>query len=362
MKGKKDRTVLKYEKLLQERKIEQLPIIGVDIGSRMIKIVQMKKNGTIKKWCAEDIPHGMVNMGKIEAPASFAGFIKRTLKNHGIKGRSCALCLSSGEAVVREIKLPQLNEQQITENIRQELTSYLALSPDEYLIDYRLLEYLPAGGGAPPQVRVLAAAVPKSLVDSYISTLGRAGLKVTYIDIMQNTVGKIAQWAAAGKKDNICLVDFGARITQIVILKDNNYYVYKTITSGSNYLTELIAEKGEMDIVEAEEYKKKTNFFLGDKQSSLSRHIKNSIDLVITDLERTLEFFKNRTNRENVDKIYMLGGGSLLPGLTGYMKERLSASVSPVAELLHPLRYGSGLGDTVNILPHAIGATLREGR
>ena len=56
MKGKKDRTVLKYEKLLQERKIEQLPIIGVDIGSRMIKIVQMKKNGTIKKWCAEDIP------------------------------------------------------------------------------------------------------------------------------------------------------------------------------------------------------------------------------------------------------------------------------------------------------------------
>jgi type IV pilus assembly protein PilM len=343
----------------------QKPIVGIDIGTSSVKMVQMKKNSKVARWGMEYIPEGMVNQGKIEVSTQLAEIIKRTAAKYKIKGNQCSVCLSGSELIVRELKLPEMGESQIMDNIRHEITSFLPLNHEEYCIDYKVLEYMPSQDETPGKLRIMVAAVPNNIVHTYINTLKKANLKVTYVDVVPNIAGKLAKWIMLnhGSKEslnNIGIIDFGARTTNIIILKDGNYFIHKTIANGGDYLTSHISEKLHIDYMEAEAFKRKANFFENNFQDNACQYVKNFIDYLITDVERTIEFYKNRNNQKGVDHIYLMGGGSLLKGLPNYMKEHLQVEVSPLADVMQQFKKGNDKEDRVAAFTQAIGATLRE--
>jgi len=350
----------------QERlKKGQKSMIGIDIGTSSIKMVQMKKNSKVARWGIEQIPEGMINQGRIEVPSQLAEVIKKTALKNKIKGSHCSLCISSSELVVRELKLPEMNENQIMENIKHEITSFLPLNHEEYSIDYKILEYIPSQDGVPGKLQIMVAAIPNNIVHSYINTLKKANLKVSYVDVVPNIAGKLAKWIMKsqsndGNLSNIGIIDFGAKNTNIIIIKDGNYFIHKTITNGGDYLTSHIAEKLHIDQMAAEAFKKKVNFFENNFQNHTCDYIRDYFDYLLTDIERTIEFFKNRNNQKGIDRIFIIGGGSLLKGLPVYMKEHLSVEVSLLSNAFQQVKKDNDYTEKVPAFSQAIGATLRE--
>lgn len=339
------------------------PIIGIDIGSSNIKIVQMKKGNRVARYGMETIPVGMINQGRIETPAQLTEVIKKTMSKYKISGGECALCLSAHELVVRELKLPEMSESQIIDNIKHEITSFLPLSHEEYCIDYKVLEYVKTQENTPGTLRIMVAAVPNNLVAPYIDTLKKANLKVSYVDVIPNIAGKLAKWlimnsSGSGNID-ICIIDIGAHTTNIVIVKDGNYFIHKTIINGSEYITSIIEDKMNLDFIEAEEYKINNNFFNDSISNSASPHVINFIDYLIMDIERILEFYRSRNNQKGVDQIYLMGGGSLLKGLPQYMAEHTGIRTTLLSEAL-PLMNNYDSGAHPSVFYNAIGATMRE--
>lgn len=361
--------ITSYEAVISQRdrrlKKGHKPMIGIDIGSSTVKIVQMKKNNKVYRCGIEMIPEGMVNQGRIEASRQLTDIIKNSMKANKIKGNQCSLCISGNEVIVRELKLPEMNENQIMENIKHEITSFLPLNHDEYCIDYKVLEYMPALNSAPGKMRIMVAAVPNAVVHSYINMLKRANLKVAYVDVLPNIAGKLVKWVKINHScernfNNIGIIDFGARTTNITILKDDNYIIHKSIANGGDYLTSQIAEKLNIDFMEAESFKKKANFFESNFRNNECLFIKNIIDFLMTDIDRTIEFYKNRNGQNGLDRIYIMGGGSLLKGLPGYIKERLNVEVAYMSDMLQQFQRNFDYADKVAIFPQAIGVTLRE--
>jgi len=358
-----------YDSVISQReqrlKRSQKPIIGIDIGTSSLKMVQMKKNSKVARWGVEPIPEGMMNQGRIEVSAQIAEVIKKTASKNRIKGNQCSLCLSGNELIIRELKLPEMNQNQIMENIRHEITSFLPLNHEEYCIDYKVLEYIPSQDDIPGKLRIMVAAIPNNVVNTYIKTLKKANLKVVYVDVVPNIAGKLAKWIMMNHNmdesfKNIGIIDLGARTTNIIILKDGNYFIHKTIANGGDYLTSHIADKLNVDFMEAEVFKLKTNFFENNFQNNACESVKNYVDYLITDIERTIEFFKNRNNQLGVDRIFIMGGGSLLKGLPQYMKEHLYVEVSPLSDVLQQFKRANDHTDKVAAFSQAIGATLRE--
>ena len=363
--GKKNES---YETMLNQKEEKLIKgsrsILGIDIGSSSIKIVQMKK-GKIIKWVNENLPEGMVNQGRIEASVELAEVVKKMLQKNKINEKQCSLCISGSEMVIRELKLPEMSENQILDNIKHEITSFLPLNHDEYCIDYKVLEYTPGMNNIPGKMRIMVAAVPNSLVQSYINTLKKANLKVAYVDVIPNVIEKLTKWTSLTnvtkqKDKNIGFIDFGAHTTNIVLLKDGNYFIYKTIATGGDYLTSQISEKMNLDYFDAEAFKKKNNFFESDFHNMECLFVKNTIDFLISDIERTLEFYRNRNNQNGIERLYLIGGGSMLKGLSGYIKERINVEVSFLSEVLQQLQKSNDFAEKVAVFPQAIGATLRE--
>jgi type IV pilus assembly protein PilM len=338
-------------------------LIGIDIGSSTVKIVQLKKNKIVRTGI-ENIPEGMINQGRIESSSQLAELIRHTLTKNKIKGNLCSLCISGNEIIIRELNLPAMTEEQIMDNIKHEITSFLPLNHDEYSIDYKVLEYFPSQDGTPGKMRIMVAAVPNEFVNSYLNALKKANLKIAYVDVVPNIVSKLIKYKTlysnTGSNSDVGVIDFGARTTSIIILNNGNYFIHKTISNGGDYLTAQIAEKLNVDFIEAEVFKKKSNFFENNFRNNECLFIKNIIDYLITDIDRTLEFYKNRNNQMGVDRIYLMGGGSLLKGLPGYMKEHFGVDVTFLTDELQQLQKSGNIADGTAVFTQAFGATLRE--
>ena len=352
---------LKNELRLQKK---QSPMIGIDIGSTHIKMVQMKKNYHLKKWAVNEIPEGIINQGRIEASDPLIEVIKRTMRVGNIKGKECALCLSTNELIVRELRLPEMGENQIMENIRHEITSFLPLNHDEYCIDYKILEYIKPDEKASGEFRLLVAAVPNAVVKTYISTLKKAGLKVVYVDVLPSIAGKLCKWITSqkgyDKSSNVCMIDFGAKTTQIILMKNGNYFIHKTISSGGDYITAVISDKSGMDMIESEEFKRRTNFFNGNINNGLSQFVVDAFDYLMRDFDRTIEYYKNRNNQAEIDRIYIMGGGSLMEGLKDYMKKQFSTEVYLISEGMEQFQQINNPQKIISAFYQSIGATMRE--
>lgn len=343
---------------------KEKPIVGIDIGSSTIKIISMKKNHEFDKWILESVPIGMMNQGKIEAKEPLAEIIKKALKTYKIRTKDCALYLSANELIVRELIFPEMEDTQIRENINQEISSMLPQDHEEYYIDYKVIEYIPGEGeGEEGQLRVLAAAVPDSLLRNYVEVLKMAGLKVKYIDVLPNIGGKFCNLIymkhSINKPKNVCMIDFGATKTEIVIYKDANYSLHKTVSYGGEYLTSIIAKESGMDEIDAEDYKCQTNFFEGDQDDPIVKEVYEYFDYLIRDFDRTMEFFNNR-NGEPVDEIFIMGGSSLLEGLPIYLKETFNIEVKPAGDIFDNFKKVGAVGRHISIFSQAIGVTYRE--
>lgn len=347
------------------------PIVGIDIGSSAIKIVSMKKNHELDKWVLEPIPIGMVNQGKIETKTPLADIIKNALKTNKIRTKNCALYLSASQLLVREYIIPVMNDNQIRENIKQEIRSMLAQGYEEYYVDYKVIEHIkdityednqeyePGEG----QLRVLASAVPESLLREYIDTLKLAGLKVRYIDVLPNIAGKLCNFIymkdTEDKPKNICIIDFGASKTEIAMYHKADYAIHKTNSNGGEYLTTIIANELDIDEIDAEDYKRRINLFEEESNNLLAKQVYEYFDYLIIDLERTMEFYNNKYG-QNIDVIYGMGGGFLLSGLSKHLQESLNIEVRSAGDFFQHLRHVNDIGRDVSIFSHAIGVTYRE--
>lgn len=338
------------------------PIIGIDVGTNQVKLVQMKGNNKMKAYGIATIPEGLINQGKVEAVEPFANTIKSILRKEKIQGKNCVLCLSNNDVIIREHRLPLMNDKQIRENIIHDIISYLPLEPSEYSIDYRIIEELTSDKGA-REYRIMVTAAPVSLIESYTKALKKSGLNVMYVDVSANAREKLFNYSMLSRgrsvNENVCFIDFGAMKTDLVMLHNGKYSLHKTIINGGNSLNAVIAETIDTDLFTAEDYKKKINFFYNNDGNNYGQ-ITNSIDYLLVDIERTIEFFKNKNNQAEISHIYLSGGGSQLQGLGKYISDHLGIEVSPITDLVQITYLGRrNMRNEMVLLTDAIGSTIR---
>lgn len=365
-KGKKQVSV--YEKITNQRehiyKKGTLPIIGFDIGSSYIKVVKMKRNNKIVKLAIEPIPEGVITQGRIEAEEPLVNILKTVRRKHHISGKDCALCISGSEIIVRELTVPDMTEEQIIDNIRHEIGSFLPLKFEDYSIDYKILEYIKDDNDTIGKLKLLVGAVPNRQARAYVDALKKANFRLKYIDVTPNIDSKLARWImhAIGKDElkDIAIIDFGSQSVDVSVLHQGSYCLHKSISNGGDYLTSIIAEKAEIDPRDAEEIKYNTDFFNTRKDDVLTQNVMNYFDYLINDIERILDFYKNRNNHKGIDQIYIMGGGSFQKGIAGYIERRLGVKVFPLSEALEMFRGGRNQTEHLAMLFNAIGATMRE--
>ncbi len=333
-------------------------IIGADIGAATIQLVNTNGRGKVTKAVSFDLPDGVVSQMRISTPELLTKSIKSAKQTGRISGNKCILSLGGTDVIIRHLMLPMMNDAQIYQNVISEISAYLPVDTQNYSIDYSIQE---EAADSPTQIKVMVVAIPKAPLQMYIDCFKKAGIKVVAIDISENSQEKMVRYLLQTQGDSgtsFGIIDLGSETANITTYLNGHFFVNKVAQISGNILTSDLADALGVDILAAEAAKRQENYFAS--YSPAQKAILDYADQIVFESNRVFDYFASRNNRKPLDKVFICGGGALLPGLDEYLEKNLDIEVESLEKLMAPLFLSQPVLPNHSIYSAAVGATFRE--
>ncbi len=206
----------------------------------------------------------------------------------------------------------------------------------KYCLDGHNFSSLENHKGSLISVEIIATFLPQQVVNSLYTTMNIAGLAVAGL-----TLEPIAAMNAIVPQElrslNIALVDIGAGTSDIAISDGGAISAYTMATYAGDEITEKIVSTYLVDFNMAEKIKKSTDDpiaftdILGNELSVGAKELALSISDAVEELSMTICNSIEEANGRPPQAIFLVGGGSQIPGLATLVAGALSLEQNRVA-------------------------------
>ena len=336
-------------------------IVGLDIGSSCIKAVELKKTkGEIivahmgVEALASDI---VVDSMIVDGPA-VTNAITKIFTESGIKGKAVATSVSGHSVIVKKIAMATMSDQELAAVIQTEAAQHIPFDIQDVNVDFQILSEDLAG----PQMDVLLVAVKKEKILNYTNVLSMAAKSAALVDIDAFALQNCYEYnyePAPGS--TAALLNLGASVMNINIVKGSTPLFTRDVSVGGNQYTDALQKELDLSFDDAESLK------LGRKVGTVSEDAKMPIlqqvtEIIVLEIQKTFDFFRATASGEHIERLYVAGGSSKVPGLVEALRQEFSLPV----EILNPFqRVNPGVGgelveQNAGQLAVAVGLALRS--
>ena len=122
----------------------------------------------------------------------------------------------------------------------------------------------------------------------------------------------------SGKDQNIAIVDVGANVMQVSVLRNDQSVYSREQAFGGTQLTQDICNRYGMSPEEAENAKR-SGGLPDDFEAEVLRPFMENLSM---EIQRALQFFFTSTSYNTVDHILLAGGSAVIPGLDEVVNTR----------------------------------------
>lgn len=347
--------------------------ITIDIGYKYIKIAQVKKvknnDLMVINYGIGDTPEECIKNGAINDHEKVINGINRLLRENDLNSKEAKIVISGTNIVTRIIMVDKVEESRLEKKIWEEIHVSLPINLKEHEVDYKVLGSMLIGHEE--KLKVFVTAVPKRIISSYINILKKLSLKPIAIDIPANSVSKFfrrdvlqfERTSTAG--DTIAVLDMGSETTIVNILKNKIPEFNRVLLMGSSNIDAEIAKV--LDLSKSQESKaelyKKTYGMVSNRNPNNDLELQCSeaaravINQILKNVKMCFDFYTGRCSGEKVDRIYLIGGGAQLKGVTDYFTEILGVPTSMIKlQDVNSVKFAGNLDtEKINYFVNALG-------
>lgn len=301
------------------------PLIGVDISSTSVKMVELVDAGKgqprVERYAIEALPKDALLDGNFSSLEGVADTLLRCWKRMGSSTRYIAMALPTSAVITKKITLPaNLREQDMEIQVESEANQYIPFALEEVNLDFQVVG--PASS-SPDDVEVLLAASRKEKVEDRVAAAELAQLKPVVMDVEAYAIQAayelvIKQLPGAGAGKIVALIDVGAAAMKITMMKDDQQLYSREQAFGGTELTDEIMRAYGMGPEEAEALKRS-----GTPPDNYETEILHPfIENLAQEVARALQFFFTSTPYNEVHHIILAGGTVLVPGVAEVVGQR----------------------------------------
>jgi type IV pilus assembly protein PilM len=343
----------------------QAPLIGVDISTTAVKLLQLSQVGSryrIDHYALEPLPPNAVVEKNIVEVEAVGQAIKRALARAGIKSKLAATAVAGSAVITKVITMPaDLSEEDLENQIESEANQYIPYPLDEVSLDFEVLGPAP---NSSELMNVLLAASRTENVDIRVAALDAGGLTAKVVDVeafaMENSFRLIADQMSVSKDAVIALVDVGATMTTLIVLKNQRTIYTREQVFGGKQLTDEIMRRYALSFDEASLAKRQ-----GGLPDSYEHEVLEPFKEAMTQqISRLLQFFFAGSEHSRVDQIVLAGGSVVIPGIVEMVEQQLGVPTivaNPLAGMaLAPRIQAAQLQQDAPALMIAAGLALRS--
>jgi type IV pilus assembly protein PilM len=342
----------------------QKSIVGLDIGSSSIKAVELKKvkgEVHVSHIGLERLGSDIVVDSMIVDSGSVSSAISKLFSERKFSSKLVATAVSGHSVIVKKIAMQTVPEEEVPDILQTEAAQYIPFDMNDVNIDYQVLSDNPDE----PQMDVLLAAVKKDKILNYTNVLSLAGKVPEVVDIDAFALQNCYEYNyEPSPTSTVALLNLGASVMNINIVKGSTPLFTRDVSVGGNQYTDALQKELDLSFDDAESFK------LGEKVGKVSDDAKLPVlqqvtEIIVLEIQKTFDFFRATAAGQHIEKIYLAGGSSIVPGLTEALRQEFSMPV----EILNPFQRIQRNGSSSNAeliernagqLAVAVGLALRS--
>ncbi len=305
-------------------------VIGIDIGSSSVKLVQLKAQKGAYRLLNAGImplpPEAIVDNTLMDS-ASIVGAIRNLVASLGIKARDVACSISGNSVIIRKITLPTMTTEELEDQIVWEAEQYIPFDINDVNLDFQILS---PDSIDPTKMSVLLVASKKDLINDYVAVFNEAGLQLSVVDVASFTIQNAFEINHDVDPDDVvALINIGASVMNINIVKSGITLFTRDVQMGGNLYSEEIQKQMGLSSSEAESMK-----LLANKagNNALLEVLDKVNETITQEIRRSLDFYNSTASDERITRIFLSGGCSKVYNLLEVINEKLGVPV----EMINP--------------------------
>ena len=305
-------------------------VIGIDIGSSSIKLLQLKEQKGV---------YTLLNAGIVPLPSEaivdntlmdsflIVEAVKKLITSLGVKVKDVACSISGNSVIIRKIILPAMSPEELEEQITWEAEQYIPFDINDVNIDFQILS---PDVVDPSKMNVLLVASKKDIINDYVVVFNEAGLQLSVVDVDSFAVQNTFEINHDIKPEEIiALVNIGASVMNINVVKNGITLFTRDVQMGGNLYTEEIQKQMGVGSTDAESMKMLVHETFDPELVSVIGKVNENIT---QEIRRSLDFYNSTANDDRVTGVYLSGGCSKIYNLLKAINEKLSLPV----EMINP--------------------------
>ncbi len=305
-------------------------VIGIDIGSSSVKLVQLKAQKGAYRLLNAGImplpPEAIVDNTLMDS-ASIVGAIRNLVASLGIKARDVACSISGNSVIIRKITLSTMTTEELEDQIVWEAEQYIPFDINDVNLDFQILS---PDSIDPTKMSVLLVASKKDLINDYVAVFNEAGLQLSVVDVASFTIQNAFEINPDVDPDDVvALINIGASVMNINIVKSGITLFTRDVQMGGNLYSEEIQKQMGLSSSEAESMK-----LLANKagNNALLEVLDKVNETITQEIRRSLDFYNSTASDERITRIFLSGGCSKVYNLLEVINEKLGVPV----EMINP--------------------------
>jgi type IV pilus assembly protein PilM len=316
-------------------------IVGLDIGSHSIKVMELKeaRGGVwkLQKFGLHKLPAEAIVDGAIMNSAAVVEGIRDLIARHKIKAREVATAVSGHSVIIKKITLPLMTDDELAESIQWEAEQYIPFSVNDVNLDTQIISRSEETG----QMEVLLVAAKKDMIQEYTSVISEAGLKPLIVDVACFAIENSFEVNDEGlASEVVALVNIGASLVTINILNNGVTAFTRDINMGGNQFTEEIQKQLNVSYDEAEALKLGGNVSTSQSTTEavvpqeVGAILRSTAEALAVEIQRSIDFYLATSAGLTLSKVVLSGGTAKVSSLKDALETTLNAKV----ELADPFR------------------------
>ena len=306
--------------------------VGMGIGTSTIKLVY--RVGHSVKVVTESLPENVVDENGISAPQTLVSILADMRKREKIHQRDVVMALGDSSAFFRHVTLPPMSDAELKINLPYEFRDYIDEDPESFVYDYAVDDVPLNEEGEPERLELYASAASRELVEERAQILRKAGFRLKVLIPAQMAYMRLAtqyqEHNPEAEDISQVFIDIGNMAVAVHLMHGNKFKASKMIDFGCRDLDMTIADIKGVDRHVASTYKQ-TNF-----EGVLDLPECEAVyDRLCFEINKVINFY-SFSNGEDVECMYVLGGGSEIPQLMDVMRRSFDIPLHMASKVLPP--------------------------
>lgn len=311
--------------LAQLLKRNRPPLLGLDISSTAVKLLELSWNGSryrVESYAVEPLPPNSVVEKSVTDAEAVGEAIRRAVKRAGTRSKFAAVAVAGSSVITKVIPMPaSLSDSEMEAQIELEADQYIPYPLEEVNLDF---EVLGSQDKNPDSVDVLLAASRSENVDMRVASVESGGLSARVVDVeayaLENAFALFSdQLPDQGAGRTIAVIDVGATMTTLSVLHDLKIIYTRDQAFGGKQLTEEIMRRYGLSYEEAGMAKRQG----GLPDNYVPEVLEPFKEAMAQQVSRSLQFFFSSSQYNTIDQIILAGGSASIPGADELIEQTL---------------------------------------